>query len=283
LNDRIAARPDRPRITIVIPAKNEARNLEVVLPRLPPVHEVILVDGNSIDDTVEVAQRVMPSIRVVNQTRKGKGNALACGFEAATGDIVVMYDADGSADPREIPHFVSALINGADFAKGSRFCVGGGSEDITRLRRLGNYGLNLLANIMLRTRYTDLCYGYNAFWTDILEDLDLPSSSIAMLDDGVLMWGDGFEIETVLNCRIAAAKLHVVEVASFEKNRIHGVSNLNAMSDGMRVLRTIGTERRRARKAALLKAAESRPRTGWVRAYRDRVNADRGYLDENIA
>lgn len=70
---------------------------------LPLVHEVILVDGNSVDDTIATAQRVMPDIKVVRQTRKGKGNALACGFESATGDIIVMFDADGSADPAEIP------------------------------------------------------------------------------------------------------------------------------------------------------------------------------------
>ena len=66
--------------------------------------------------------------------------ALACGFAAVTGDIVVMFDADGSADPAEIPAFVRALIAGADFAKGSRFVRGGGSDDITLLRKSGNAG-----------------------------------------------------------------------------------------------------------------------------------------------
>ena len=240
-------RPHQPLVSIIIPAKNEARNLEVVLPRLPDVHEVILVDGHSVDGTVEAARRVMPSIRIVHQTRKGKGNALACGFAAATGDIVVMFDADGSADPAEINRFVQALLDGADFAKGSRFCEGGGSEDITRFRALGNYGLNFLANRVLKTRYTDLCYGYNAFWTDILHHLDLPDHRVASFDRSML-WGDGFEIETVINCRIAAARLRVVEVGSVERLRIHGESNLNAVRDGIRVLKTIGAERQRARR-----------------------------------
>ena len=243
----VSDRPSEPRITIVIPAKNEARNLEVMLPQLPPVHQVVLVDGNSVDGTIDAARRTMPSIEVVHQTRRGKGNALVCGFEAATGDIVVMFDADGSADPAEIPRFVEALLAGADFAKGSRFCQGGGSEDITRFRRIGNFGLSTLANAMIRTRYTDLCYGYNAFWTDVLDDLDLPSTSVSTIDSTTMLWGDGFEIETVINCRVAAANLTVVEVPSFEKSRIHGSSNLNAFSDGFRVLKTIGTERRRAR------------------------------------
>jgi glycosyltransferase involved in cell wall biosynthesis len=218
-----------------------------VLPELPNVYEVILVDGNSVDGTVDVARRVLPEIKVVHQTRKGKGNALACGFEAATGDIIVMFDADCSADPREIPRFVDALLKGADFAKGTRFCGGGGSADITKLRGMGNRALNVLANSVLRTEYTDLCYGYNAFWADILHHLDLPPTGIAALPR-TMLWGDGFEIETVINCRIAAAGLAIAEVPSYERLRVHGASNLNAFTDGFRVLKTIGTERRRSRR-----------------------------------
>ena len=127
------------RVSVVIPALNEARNLPHVFARLPPeVHEVIVVDGHSVDDTIAVARQLRPDVRIVLQTRRGKGNALACGFAAATGDIIAMIDADGSADPAEIPRFVQALVAGADFAKGTRFAPGGGSEDITRLRALGN-------------------------------------------------------------------------------------------------------------------------------------------------
>lgn len=237
-----------PTISIVVPVKNEAANLREVLPRLPEVHEVILVDGRSVDGSVEVAREVMPEIRVVMQTRKGKGNALAAGFLAATGDVIVMFDADGSADPAEIPAFVQALVDGADFAKGSRFAVGGGSEDITGLRSLGNAGLNLLANVAFRTRFSDLCYGYNAFWRDLVPVLDLPGLDLPAPESGML-WGDGFEIETVINCRMAAAQVAITEVPSVELPRIHGESNLRTFSDGFRVLRTIAAERRRARRA----------------------------------
>src|SRR5450631_3663946 len=86
-----------PRISVVIPALNEAKNLLYVLPSIPPiVDEVILIDGHSTDDTIVVAQRLMPSIRIINQTGKGKGDALRIGFAACTGDIIVMLDADGS-------------------------------------------------------------------------------------------------------------------------------------------------------------------------------------------
>ena len=238
-------RSTTPRISIVVPAKNEARNLKLILPELPPVHEVILVDGHSVDDTVTTARLVMPSIRVVNQSRLGKGNALVCGFAAATGDIIVMFDADGSADPQEIPRFVDALVAGADYAKGSRRLESGGSEDITRLRSAGNRALNGLNNVLFRTKSSDLCYGYNAFWRDILEDLDLPSPDTQDLTADGMVWGDGFEIETLLSCRVASANLSVTEVPSVERMRIHGVSNLNALSDGLRVLRTIFVEHRR--------------------------------------
>lgn len=243
----IRRRSETPRLSIVIPALNEARNLEVVLPQLPAAHEVILVDGKSVDGTVETARRVMPDIRVVRQTRRGKGNALACGFHAVTGDIIVMFDADGSADPVEIPRFTEALLAGADFAKGSRFREGGGSSDITPIRRLGNGFLNGLTNALFKQRFTDLCYGYNAFWADILPVLELPD--VHPVSNDALLWGDGFEIETTINCRVAAAGLNVIEVPSVEKDRLHGTSNLNAVTDGIRVLRTIRTEHQRWRAA----------------------------------
>ena len=82
-----------PTVTIVVPVLNEARNLELILPELPPVYEVVLVDGNSKDDTVATARRLMPDIKVVTQTRKGKGNALVCGFAAATAGARVRTSA----------------------------------------------------------------------------------------------------------------------------------------------------------------------------------------------
>jgi glycosyltransferase involved in cell wall biosynthesis len=236
-----------PLISIVVPALNEALNLSVVLPALPDVHEVILVDGFSVDGTVMAARRARPDIITVLQGRKGKGNALAAGFARATGDIVVMFDADGSADPSEIVRFVEALKNGADFAKGSRYTPGGGSADITPVRSYGNRFLNSVFNFGFRTRYSDLCYGYNAFWADLLPLLDLPDHTTPAPANGKMLWGDGFEIETVINCRFAAAGVAITEVPSVERLRIFGESNLRAVQDGIRVLKTLVTEWRRAR------------------------------------
>jgi glycosyltransferase involved in cell wall biosynthesis len=245
---RRAVKAPEPTVTVVIPAKNEELNLPHVLGALSAeFHEVILVDGNSTDDTIAVARQLRPDIIVMGQTRKGKGNALACGFETATGDYIVMLDADGSSDPAEITRFVAALNEGADFAKGSRFMPGAGSSDISRLRQWGNFWLNKVVNVLYGTRYTDLCYGYNAFRRDCLVAMGLNGEHQIGVESGTMLWGDGFEVETLINVRIAKAGLKVAEVPSFEHARRHGESNLNAFSDGLRVLRTIHFERKRGR------------------------------------
>ena len=236
-----AKHADSPRVSVVIPTFNEAKNLPLVFEKLPAnLHEVIVVDGRSVDGTVAVAQALREDVVIVMQNRRGKGNAMACGFAAVTGDIVVMLDADGSADPREIPLFVDALVGGADFAKGTRFASGGGSSDITTVRRWGNRWLNRLANVMFGTRYTDLCYGYNAFWRHCLPTLEL---DVTGGEEDVKRWGDGFEIETIINTRVAKGRLRITEVPSFEFDRVHGTSNLNTWRDGLRVLRALVHER----------------------------------------
>lgn len=223
----------KPTISVIIPALNEEGNLPHVLPRIPRiVDEIILVDGNSTDRTVEVARELIPGVRVVAQEGRGKGAALRSGFGAAEGDILVMLDADGSTDPGEIPVFVHALLAGADFAKGSRFLHGAGTSDMPFHRRLGNATFVQLVRRMYGGRYTDLCYGYNAFWRDVLPLLELD--------------GDGFEIETMMNIRALRAGLRVVEVPSFEDRRVMGIGRLRTVPDGWRVLRTIWGERRRA-------------------------------------
>jgi glycosyltransferase involved in cell wall biosynthesis len=232
--------PTRATVSVVIPARNEAANITFVLSGLPlGIDEVILVDGHSTDDTIAVAQRVRPDIVVIQQTRKGKGNALAAGFAAASGDYIVMIDADGSMDPQEIPAFLAALDAGAHYAKGSRFTAGGGSDDISRLRDIGNKGLNGITNVLFRTHFSDLCYGFNAFRRECLLAFSLPAAH----DDVGPRWGDGFEIETLINVRVAKSKVTITEVASFEYARRSGESNLRTFRDGTRVLVTILRER----------------------------------------
>lgn len=218
------------RVSVVIPALNEAKNLPHVLPNIPGwVHEVLLVPGHSVDNTIEVARTCWPSIHIVEQHGRGKGAALRSGFAAATGNIIVMLDADGSMNPAEIPAFIGMLLTGADFVKGTRFMQGGGTSDMELHRKFGNWVFTQLANILFSGHYSDLCYGYNAFWADVLAYLRLD--------------GDGFEIETMMNVRALRAGFKVAEVPSFEAKRIHGFSNLHTIKDGWCVLKTLFKER----------------------------------------
>ncbi|MDX3693022.1 glycosyltransferase family 2 protein [Streptomyces europaeiscabiei] len=227
ISDHLAIAPP---VSVVIPAMNEAENLPYVFKTLPGwIHEVVLVDGNSTDDTVEVARELWPDVKVVPQQGKGKGDALITGFAACTGDIIVMVDADGSADGHEIVSYVSALVSGADYAKGSRFANGGATDDMTLIRKLGNWALCTTVNRKFGARYTDLCYGYNAFWRHCLDEIDLDCT--------------GFEVETLMNIRVVKAGLKVQEIPSHEYLRIHGASNLRAVRDGLRVLKVILLER----------------------------------------
>lgn len=247
-----------PTVSVVIPTLNEALNIPHVLARLPRwIHEVVLVDGRSSDDTVDVTKTLWPNrhivtrerrqrtsnlrsfveerrgsgvtLRLVTQDGRGKGAALRSGFAAATGEIIVMLDADGSTDPTEIPAFVGALLAGAEFAKGSRFLQGGGTADMPLHRRFGNWSFVQMVRLLFGGTYTDLCYGYNAFWAEIVPYLQLN--------------GDGFEIETMMNVRALRVGLKVAEVPSFEAPRINGIGRLRTIPDGWRVLKTIWRER----------------------------------------
>lgn len=213
-----------PKVSVIIPTLNEAKNLPHVLPRIPQwVHEIIIVDGRSTDNTLEVVAELCPDARIILEKRKGKGIALRTGFNAAEGDVIVMLDADGSMAPEEIPVYVGAILAGADFVKGSRFVQGGGTDDMEFHRKLGNKGLMAIARLLFGGNYSDLCYGYCAFKRNKLGALDLIAT--------------GFEIETEMNVRALTSHLKIWEVPSFEYKRIHGESGLSAIRDGLRILR----------------------------------------------
>lgn len=234
-------RPSNPRVSVIVPANNEAPNIREILPYLDRYYEVIVVVSKDDHESAQAAREALPSAKVIHQTHQGRGNALACGFTEVTGDAIVTFDIDGSADPNEIPRFVKALTDGADLAAGSRFCPGGGSEDITLLRSWGNKGLNLVASALTNTRLTDLCYGFNAFWADQLFMLDLPGVEGAHVPE--MARGDGFEIEALVVGRFALSGAAITEVPSFEHHRFHGQTNLSTVRDGFRVLRTVLRDR----------------------------------------
>jgi glycosyltransferase involved in cell wall biosynthesis len=243
------------RVTVVIPAKNEAKNIGWVVERLPSfIDELVIVDGRSTDRTVDVVLALRPDAVIVNDERPGKGAALRAGFAAASGDYVVMLDADGSMDPLEIEHFIEALDRGADLAKGSRFLDGGGTADMSYLREAGNRGLLILANLLFGAANTDLCYGFAAFRRHEIIGLDLDA--------------DGFEIETQLFMRATRQGLRVVEVPSFEAPRRSGLSNLNTFRDGWRVLMTMLRERGRPGTPMV-----AQPREGSIEHELERIGA----------
>lgn len=172
-------RPSTATVSVILPVRNEADNLPHVLPRIPAwVDEIIIVDGHSDDDTVHVARSICPRARIIEQEGKGKGDAVA---------------------------FVVALTNGYDVGNGTRFVTGGGSDDITRVCRWGYKILTGIVNRVFGVRYSDLCYGYNAFWTRCVPP--------ALTDCS------GFEVETLMNIRLAVGNKRVVEVPSFERDR----------------------------------------------------------------
>lgn len=232
-----------PSVSVVIPTLNEAKNLPLLLPRLPSwVTEILVVDGCSQDDTVKIAQdfvKTLP-VRVVIERRRGKGAALRAGFEVATGNIIIAMDADCSMDPGELPVLVSTLVAGADFVKGSRFIQGGGTSDMTWFRKLGNWGLTQAVRFLHGGHFSDLCYGYFGFWRKHLCLFEPNTTGFETM---------GFEVETFLNVMALKAGLKIAEVPSFESERVHGESNLRTIPDGWRVLKMIvkewpsGTER----------------------------------------
>lgn len=220
-------------VSLIIPARNEARNITWVLEQIPDcVDEVLLVDGASRDATLLMASRCLPKVRAIPQEGPGKGNALRTGFRHAVGESIVMMDADGSMSPQEIPRFLHFLDNGFDFVKGSRFVAGGGSLDITPLRRAGNLALLAAVRGLYHTTITDLCYGFCAFHRCFLDHLDLRS--------------EGFEIETEMVLHALRAGLRIAEVPSLELPRRSGRSNLRTFRDGARVLRVVLAERNAA-------------------------------------
>lgn len=233
-------------VSVVIPTLNEAGNIVPVLNEMSQFDDIVLVDGFSDDGTVELALSVRPDITVIRRKPRGKGDALRAGFAAATGDVIVIMDADGSMDPQEVHVFTSMIALGFDLVKGSRLACGGGSHDLTVIRWMGNAALCQLANMLFRTEWTDLCYGYLAFRRSCVSQLDLTA--------------DGFEIESQILGHAALAGLRIAEIPSVELPRLSGSSHLNARRDGLRIVRTMLAARfapRARRSAAALRPVVS--------------------------
>lgn len=211
------------RVSIVIPTLNEEGNLGTVLKSLPQQNfEIIIVDGHSKDNTVALAKKMRANVYFDNI---GKGSALRIGVAKASGTKIIMMDADCSHIGQEIPLLLAGLEAGYDIVMGSRFLQGGGSDDITFIRKIGNKLFIFLVNLIWRQNYSDLCYGYRAFNKIAWEKLDLSQN--------------GFGIETEISIQSAKKKLKSLEVPSYEKKRQQGNGNLKTFKDGWVVLKTI--------------------------------------------
>jgi hypothetical protein len=243
-----------PTVSVVIPVLDEDGNLPYVLEALPAVDEVVVVDGGAADRTLAAAGRIRPDAVLVRPARPGKGNALACGFAASTGDIVVTLAADGSADPGDIPRFVRALLAGAEVAHGSRFREGGGDPAGHRPDRFADAVLSRLVNALFDSRFTDPGSSYHACWRDVLFALDLPAPA----GSGRPPRGDGPEIDLLLPIRAAARGLRVVEVGTVRYPRMPGDGRDHRWRRMLLALRTLFAEYLRYRRLARRPSAPAR-------------------------
>jgi len=206
------------RITVLICTLNEEENIPHVLPKIPAcVDEVLVVDGRSSDSTVAVVRSLRPEARILCQPGRGKGDALKYGVEQASGHIIVTLDADGETDPQDIPKFIEPLLQGCDFAKGSRLAKGRPLR-MPRYRWLGNKILVLTCNLLYGTRYTDICSGYSAFWKRAFLDIELTY--------------DNCEMEQQLLVRAKKAGMKIAEVVHPSDGRIAGTSKVNGIRQG---------------------------------------------------
>jgi glycosyltransferase involved in cell wall biosynthesis len=207
-----------PIISMIICALNEELNLPYVLPKIPEwVDEILLVDGHSVDKTIEVAKQICPRIKILNQIGKGKGDALKYGVREANGEIIVTIDADGQTNPQDIVEFITPLLHGYDLAKGTRLYNGCPSKMI-KYRWLGNKILSTTSNLLYNTKYTDICSGYNAFWKVAFQSLNLTH--------------DGFEMEQEMMVKAKKANLKVTEVNHCDAGRINSNSKVSSIKQG---------------------------------------------------
>ena len=216
-----------PSVSIIIPTLNEEGNIARLLFSINKEinyikPEIIVVDGYSIDRTVKIARDNGAKIYF---NKGGKGSALIKGISKSKGDIVIFMDADLSHKPTELRRLISAIDSGYDVCMGSRFLDGGGSDDISFVRKLGNYFFIWLINSIYGSKYTDICYGYRSFSKKALKKLNLNETS--------------FGIETEISIKAKKQGLKVLEIPSFERKRYTGAGKLMAVRDGLIILSVI--------------------------------------------
>jgi glycosyltransferase involved in cell wall biosynthesis len=238
------------KITVIVPAKNEEETLGNVLDDMNhviaqmPSYEVelICVDDHSTDATANIARSYGAKV-VENKQVSGKGMALRAGFEAATGDILVMLDADYSHRAEELPKMLEALTENVGLVIGSR--VVGGSEEYTHIRALGNVFLSATLGLCTKRYLSDALNGFKVFRRDVFTDFDYTSKA--------------FEIEIEIIANTMRKGYRIVEVSSHERARAGGEMKSRVVRHGTRFLLRILWEGIRGVKAKSLPSPAATP------------------------
>ena len=223
-----------PRLSVIMPVFNEAATLvrvaEVVLAR-PEVGELVVVDDASSDGTWEELQRLAAAnperVKALrHEGNRGKGAALKTGFAAATGDIVLVQDADLEYDPGDYPRLLEPVLrDAADAVFGSRF-IGGSSHRVLYFwHSLGNRFLTLLSNMVTDLNLTDMECGYKVFRRDLLQKITIEEPRF------------GFEPEIVAKVARSGARIYEVSVAYYGRTYAEG-KKIN-WKDGVSAFRCI--------------------------------------------
>ena len=226
-NSKISNKNLKNKISLVLPVKNEEKNIPFIVENkyLDLVDEIIVIDGNSDDNTIKVVEELMPKANIFLQKSVGKGAAMMEAMKYTDSDYLIFIDGDASMDLRELPAFILKIEENYDMIKGTRFAYGGGSSDLSPIRMFGNLLFTVITNLLYRQSFTDLCYGYVAIKRNMLRKISIKEN--------------GFGIETELAIKVAKSGGKIVEVGSFEAKRRYRKSNLRTIMDGWVILKTI--------------------------------------------
>ena len=218
------------KLSVVIPCYNEARTIDRILEavRKSPHRdiEIIVVDDASSDGTRDrLSGELRPLIDrlVVHEVNQGKGAALRSGIKAATGDIVIIQDADLEYDPNEYPQLIAPIEEGrADVVFGSRFMGAAPHRVLYFWHRVGNGFLTLLSNMLTNLNLTDMETCYKAFRREIIQSIEIEENRF------------GFEPE--ITAKVAKLDVRIFEVGISYYGRTYAEGKKIGMRDGFRAL-----------------------------------------------